>query len=111
METRNVDLACDAYKHAAHLLDSGGGDSTYCHTRIGSLQQEIGQYVSATKAYENALSAATHFARSHADLNFLLAHKQLADCLLLRDRFGAAMEHYIVVFDIVDNSSKTIEIS
>jgi tetratricopeptide (TPR) repeat protein len=108
METRHVDLACDAYKHAAHLLDGSGGDSTYCHTRMGSLQQEIGQYVSATKAFENALSAAAHFARAPTDMNFLLAHKQLADCLLLRDRFGAALEHYIVVFDIVDNTSKTI---
>ena len=108
-EKTSVDYANDAYTHAAYMLDQSGGDSTYCYSRIGHLEQGNGQFVAATVAYEAALATSAHFSRTANDMNYLLAHKQLADCLLLRNRFAAALEHYIFVFQVMDEKSRTIQ--
>jgi tetratricopeptide (TPR) repeat protein len=105
---KNMDFAADAYKHAAHMLDEQGGDSTYCHTRLGHLYIEMGQFVAATTSYECALASAMHFARTIHDANVLLCQKQLADSLLLRNRFANALEHFLVCFEALDNVCKTI---
>ena len=103
-----MDFAADAYKHAAHMLDEQGGDSTHCHSRLGHLHMEMGQFVAASISYEAALTSAMHFARHIHAPHVLVCQKQLADSLLLRNRFANALEHYLVCFEALDNASKEI---
>ena len=42
------------------------------------------------------------------DANILLCQKQLADSLLIRNRFANALEHYLVCFEALDNVCKKI---
>ena len=108
LKIKHMDFAADAYKHAAHMLDEQGGDSTHCHTRLGHLHVEMGQFVAATTSYEFALASAMHFGRTIHDANILLCQKQLADSLLIRNRFANALEHYLVCFEALDNVCKQI---
>ena len=84
-----------------------GGDITHCHSRLGHLHLEMGQFVAPSISYEAALTSAMHFARHIHAPHVLVCQKQLADSLLLRNRFANALEHYLVALTL-DNASKEI---
>ena len=56
----------------------------------------------------NFSTSAVHFGRTIHDANILLCQKQLADSLLIRNRFANALEHYLVCFEALDNVCKKI---